>query len=321
MPARFGQGNAAGALLLGDEEEKDEADACVCLPICFQIKNAPQPQHHTHSQASLHSLFAQVSHCTRGHELCQSVLQAKPAMPPPASSSASSSSSSSLLHLPLLLVLVLCCTTHAFLPPSLTSTAVTSSYRRSGGASRRSSSSSSSLSAASSSSRGGGSEPSQKEFFRLAQGKMEFGTVDEVELLLWEEPALIRRYLTERPDRVLLATWDAELVDRQARDVFRLTTKPMSFVNLNLQPSIDVRLTAAPPLLENELAKHEHEDGGQHLLLVESLAHSMNGMEQILGQRFAESLKIDVTGKLRAVPPPSAPAASRGVVLYDWWER
>jgi hypothetical protein len=140
---------------------------------------------------------------------------------------------------------------------------------------------------------------------------MEFGTEDEVELLLWEEPALIRRYLTERPDRVLLATWDAELVDRQARDVFRLTTKPMSFVHLSLQPSIDVRLTAAPPLLDNEFVKHE-EDGGQHLLLVESLAHSMNGMEQILGQRFAESLKIDVTGKLRAVPPPLGPGGIKG---------
>jgi len=184
---------------------------------------------------------------------------------------------------------------------------VTSSCRRSGSGS--SSSSSSSLSAASSSS-SSGNEPSQKDFFRLAQGKMEFGTVDEVELLLWEEPALIRRYLTERPDRVLLATWDAELVDRQALDVFRLTTKPMSFVNLNLQPSIDVRLTAAPPLSAEN--KNDEDDGGQHLLLVESLAHSMNGMEQILGQRFAESLKIDVTGKLRAVSPPLGPGGIKG---------
>ncbi len=192
--------------------------------------------------------------------------------------------------------------------------AVTSSYK--GSSSSSSGSSSTSLSAASrsrsSSSSSSGNEPSQKEFFRLAQGKMEFGTVDEVELLLWEEPALIRRYLTERPDRVLLATWDAELVDRQASDVFRLTTKPMSFVHLSLQPSIDVRLTAAPPLsLENDVS-NIGVDGGQHLLLVESLAHSMNGMEQILGQRFAESLKIDVTGKLRAVPPPLGPGGIRG---------
>lgn len=74
-------------------------------------------------------------------------------------------------------------------------------------------------------------------------------------------------------------------MDRQARDVFRLTTKPMQFVTLNLQPSIDVRVSA-----------------GAEALMVESLAHSMNGMEQILGQRFAQSLKIEVKGKLRAVP-------------------
>lgn len=218
-------------------------------------------------------------------------------------------SSHSLLHI--LVVLLLFCITHAFLPAPLLSTDSRNCHRRSDSSS---SSRSSSLSAASRSrSRSSsGNEPSQKEFFRLAQGKMEFGTVDEVELLLWEEPALIRRYLTEMPDRVLLATWDAELVDRQDRDVFRLTTKPMSFVHLSLQPSIDVRLTAAPPLsLENEVG-NVGVDGGQHLLLVESLAHSMNGMEQILGQRFAKSLKIDVTGKLRAVPPPLGPGGVRG---------
>jgi hypothetical protein len=77
---------------------------------------------------------------------------------------------------------------------------------------------------------------------------------------------------------------DEELVDRTGRDVFRLTTKPMQFVTLNLQPSIDVKVST-----------------GGEALVVESLAHSMNGMEQLLGQRFADSLKIDVKGKLRAV--------------------
>ncbi|EWM26239.1 Protein of unknown function DUF1997 [Nannochloropsis gaditana] len=159
------------------------------------------------------------------------------------------------------------------------------------------------------SSRGNSEASSPKEFFRLARGKMEFGTVDEVELLLWDEPALIRRYLTESPDRVLLATWDAELVDRRARDVFRLTTKPMSFVHLSLQPSIDVRLTAIPPEAGREEGAPE---SGGHLLSVESLGHSMNGLEQILGQRFAESLRIDVTGKLRAHVPPARPGDSKG---------
>ncbi len=155
---------------------------------------------------------------------------------------------------------------------------------------------------------GGGGKGDEREFFRLAQGKMEFGTMDQVELLLYEEHALVRRYLTQEPTRVLYSTWDAELVDRKAQDVFRLTTKPMSFVNLNLQPSIDVRLTASA-------AEYTDGDEEDYLLLVESLAHSMNGMEQILGQRFADSLKIEVQGKLRAVPPPAGTRAGGPVKL------
>ena len=45
------------------------------------------------------------------------------------------------------------------------------------------------------------------EFFRLRGGVMEFGTVDKVEMVLYEEHALIHRYITESPDRIILATW------------------------------------------------------------------------------------------------------------------
>ena len=38
---------------------------------------------------------------------------------------------------------------------------------------------------------------------------MEFGTVDRVEMVLYEETSLIHRYITESPDRIILATWGA----------------------------------------------------------------------------------------------------------------
>lgn len=38
---------------------------------------------------------------------------------------------------------------------------------------------------------------------------MEFGTVDRVEMVLYEEHALIHKYITESPDRIILATWGA----------------------------------------------------------------------------------------------------------------
>lgn len=166
---------------------------------------------------------------------------------------------------------------------------------------------------------------------------MEFGTVDRVEMVLYEEADVIHQYITESPDRVILATWgacvrawaarkiccggvvcgwwmcdlscspaegrssihsltlpppttDEELVKRQGRDVFRLTTKPLQFITLSLQPSIDVKVST-----------------GEQALWVESLAHSMNGAERLLGQSFAESLKIEVKGKLHAVPGKQGP--------------
>ncbi len=83
-------------------------------------------------------------------------------------------------------------------------------------------------------------------------------------------------------------------MDRKGRDVFRLTTKPLQFITLNLQPSIDVKVST-----------------GAEALVVESLAHSMNGMEQLLGQRFAQSLKIEVKGELRAVPGTQGPGLTK----------
>lgn len=47
----------------------------------------------------------------------------------------------------------------------------------------------------------------KKEFFRLSQGRMEFGTVDRVEMVLYEEADVIHQYISESPDRVILATW------------------------------------------------------------------------------------------------------------------
>lgn len=40
---------------------------------------------------------------------------------------------------------------------------------------------------------------------------MEFGTVDRVEMVLYEDHSLVHKYITESPDRIILATWGASV--------------------------------------------------------------------------------------------------------------
>lgn len=122
-------------------------------------------------------------------------------------------------------------------------------------------------------------------FFKLTKGLMEFGARDEVELVVYEEHDYMHRYITQSPERVILSTWDSDLVDRKEQNVFRLTTRPVQFVSLNLQPCIELMVWP--------------EDEQLH---IKSIDCSILGVEHVLGKKFADSLKVEVTGRLKAVP-------------------
>lgn len=129
------------------------------------------------------------------------------------------------------------------------------------------------------------SEAGDGHFFRMTKGLMEFGARDEVELFVDEEHGHMHRYIMQSPERVILSTWDSDLVDRKAQNVFRLTTRPVQFVTLNLQPCIELMVWP--------------EDEQLH---IKSMDCSILGVEHVLGRKFAESLKVEVTGRLKAVP-------------------
>lgn len=52
-----------------------------------------------------------------------------------------------------------------------------------------------------------------REFFELKRGVMEFGTVDVVELTMFETHDKVQSYILESPDRVVMATWGELMMD------------------------------------------------------------------------------------------------------------
>lgn len=104
-------------------------------------------------------------------------------------------------------------------------------------------------------------------------------------------------------------------MQKKGQDVYQLTTRPVQFVTVSLQPSLDIKVR--PASLETAAAHTpvvadlgilacggllllQVWQEGEHLM-IESLAHEMPGIERLLGNTLASTLKIEVKGKLRAV--------------------
>jgi hypothetical protein len=99
-----------------------------------------------------------------------------------------------------------------------------------------------------------------------------FSASQSVELLVPEQPIPIQHYLRQ-PQRLIKALVDPSRTEPLGGECFRLKMRPLSFMMLNIQPTVDMRLWAEP-------------GGTIHL---ESVACEIRGIEYI-NQRFSLNL-------------------------------
>ncbi|WP_313930208.1 DUF1997 domain-containing protein [Trichocoleus sp. FACHB-262] len=100
-----------------------------------------------------------------------------------------------------------------------------------------------------------------------------------VEIAVPEQPIPIQHYLRQ-PQRLVNALADPSRVELLTEECFRLKMRPLSFMNLSIQPTVDMRVWA-------------DSDGTVHL---ESVACEIRGVEYI-NQRF----RLNLAGQLSPV--------------------
>ncbi len=97
-----------------------------------------------------------------------------------------------------------------------------------------------------------------------------------VEMVVPEQPIPIQHYLRQ-PQRLVSALAASSQIEQLGHELFRLKMRPLSFMMLSIQPTVDLRVWAEP-------------DGTVHL---RSVACEIRGVEYI-NQRFS----LNLVGKL-----------------------
>ncbi len=106
--------------------------------------------------------------------------------------------------------------------------------------------------------------------------RVHFQASQSLNLSVAEQPVSIRHYLRQ-PQRLVKALVDPSRTEQLRRDCFRLKMRPLHFMSLSIQPTVDMRVWAA-------------ENGTLHL---QSVACEIRGVDYI-NQRF----HLELVGQL-----------------------
>ena len=100
-----------------------------------------------------------------------------------------------------------------------------------------------------------------------------FDASQSVEIAVPQQPIPIQHYLRQ-PKRLVQALVEVNRIEQLSEEIFRLKMRPLAFLTLSIQPTVDMRVWA-------------DSDGTVHL---ESVACQIRGVEYI-NQRFALNLR------------------------------
>ncbi|MGQ4648599.1 DUF1997 domain-containing protein [Lyngbya aestuarii] len=105
---------------------------------------------------------------------------------------------------------------------------------------------------------------------------VQFVASQSVEIAVPEQPVPIEHYLRQ-PQRLVYAITDSNRMEQLSQELFRLTMRPLHFMSLNFQPTVDLKVWT-------------DSNGTVHLT---SVGCEIRGLDYI-NQRFA----LDLKGKL-----------------------
>jgi len=140
-----------------------------------------------------------------------------------------------------------------------------------------------------------------------------------VDIPVTEQPVPIQHYLRQ-PHRLVNALTTANRVETLAQDLFRLKMRPLTFMTLNLQPTVDLRVWADATgtvhlrSIRSEIRGIDYINDRFSLDLVGQLQpHITNGLTHLLGRADLE-VRVELPPPFLFTPKPILETTGNGLL-------
>ena len=147
----------------------------------------------------------------------------------------------------------------------------------------------------------------------------QFTAAQEVEILVPEQPVPIQHYLRQ-PQRLIRALVDSSRMEQLRQERFRLKMRPLDFLSVTLQPTVDLRVWAKPDGTVHlasvgcEIRGVEYINRRFSLDLLGKLAPENRNGNTYLKGRADLTVQVDVPPPLDLTPQPLLNAAGNGAI-------
>lgn len=146
-----------------------------------------------------------------------------------------------------------------------------------------------------------------------------FSATQSIELVVPESPIPIQHYLRQ-PQRLIKALVDPSRTEQLSADAFRLKMRPLHFMTLSIQPTVDMQIQADPDgsLRLNstacEIRGVEYVNQRFNLNLVGQLAPCQVGQTTYLKGRADLQVQVDLPPPFAFTPKPILETTGNGLL-------
>jgi hypothetical protein len=149
--------------------------------------------------------------------------------------------------------------------------------------------------------------------------QVQFTASQSVELAIVDQPVPIHHYLRQ-PQRLIRALVDPSRVEQIGSDCFRLKMRPLSFMMLSIQPTVDIELLAESNgtiylnSVNSEIRGIEYINRRFHLDLAGCLVPSKRGDLTFLLGKADLHVQVELPPALWMTPKPILEATGNGLL-------
>jgi hypothetical protein len=149
--------------------------------------------------------------------------------------------------------------------------------------------------------------------------QVQFTAIQTVEMAVPDQPIPIQHYLRQ-PQRLIKALVDQSRTEQLSSEVFRLKMRPLSFIMLSVQPTVDIRVWAEAngtihlESIACQIRGVEYIDQRFNLKLIGQLAPSEAGGKTRLSGQANLEVQVDIPPALWFTPRPLLEATGNGLL-------
>jgi hypothetical protein len=147
----------------------------------------------------------------------------------------------------------------------------------------------------------------------------QFTASQSVEIAVPKQPIPIQHYLRQ-PQRLVRTLADNSRIEQLSEEVFRLKMRPLTFMSLNIQPTVDMRVWADAQgtiyirSVACEIRGFEYINERFSLILKGSLSPEQNNHQTRLKGKADLQVSVDIPYPISLTPKPILEATGNGLL-------